>query len=156
MVNARIMTPLETAQTQIGVQELTGNNDGVPASRYMRGDKLAWCAGFVLWCLEQSGDKRIAPNDKEHYRCRLVRTLILRSKEIGLHRDKGYQPKPGDLIFFGNGAVSDVGRRGNHVGIVEGFCDVKVVHTIEGNTSNKVARRSYPHLDGRIIGYACL
>lgn len=148
-------TALDVARTQLGVQEQTGNNDGVPAERYMRGDELAWCAGFALWCLEQAGDTRIAPSDRIYYACRSVSDFIKRVKILGMWRSGGgYEPKPGDLVFFG-AAQSDVGVRGNHMGIVEVGGD-RTLHTIEGNTSNKVARRSYMLGDKKIIGYACL
>jgi cell wall-associated NlpC family hydrolase len=60
----------------------------------------------------------------------------------------GYTPAPGDLIFFdweGDG-VSD------HVGIVE-RADGTTVYTIEGNTSDSVARRSYALDSVKITGY---
>ena len=152
------MTPVEAAISQLGVQEATGNNDGVPAERYMRGDELAWCAGFVLWCLDQAKDARIAHDDKTHYRCRAVTGFMARAREVNRLRLVPYTPKGGDVIFFGNSA-RDVGQRGNHMGLVErvdtGATEV-TVHTIEGNTSNKVARRSYRLSDPRIIGYATL
>lgn len=150
------VTAIEAAISQLGVQERTGNNDGVPAERYMRGDQLAWCAGFILWCLAQAGDKRIAPDDRTHYACRSVAGFMKRAKELGLFRSgAGFEPRRGDLVFFGNGADSDVGRKGNHIGIVENVGGASL-HTIEGNTSNKVARRAYMLNDKRIIGYARL
>lgn len=55
-------------------------------------------------------------------------------------------PQPGDQIFFGrNGSYE-------HTGIVEKVEGGKV-HTIEGNTSNKVARRSYSLTSTYIMGY---
>lgn len=55
-------------------------------------------------------------------------------------------PKPGDQIFFGS--------NGNyqHTGLVEKVEDGKV-YTIEGNSHNKVERRSYALTDSYIIGY---
>ena len=43
---------------------------------------------------------------------------------------------------------------GNHVGIVE-YVSGGTVHTIEGNTSNMCARRSYSIGSWNIMGYAC-
>lgn len=55
-------------------------------------------------------------------------------------------PKPGDQIFFFyNGAI-------NHTGIVESV-DSGVVRTIEGNTSDMVARRTYSLNYSSIAGY---
>jgi hypothetical protein len=158
------MNIVEVARTQLGVHEATGRNDGIPAERYMRGDKLAWCAGFVLYCIDRSSSAHKASFSLHpvYYACRAVSGFVEVAKTLGLYRPRdGYTPKPGDVIFFAN-ATSDVGRPGNHVGIVE---DVDVhqgdgkgerVHTIEGNTSNKVARRDYAVDDTRILGYCCM
>lgn len=61
-------------------------------------------------------------------------------------------PKPGDQIFFYQGG--DVGNNNSiaHTGIVE-KADETYVYTIEGNTSNKVARRKYKLTDSKIAGY---
>jgi hypothetical protein len=67
---------------------------------------------------------------------------------------EGYNPQPGDVIFFTN-ATSDVGIAGNHCGVVEEVVEGRV-RTIEGNTSNRVARRDYAVDDKRILGYASL
>lgn len=55
-------------------------------------------------------------------------------------------PKPGDQIFFGNNGSYQ------HTGLVEKVEDGKV-YTIEGNSHNKVERRSYALTDSYIIGY---
>lgn len=52
-------------------------------------------------------------------------------------------PQPGDQIFFNNYA---------HTGIVEKIVG-SIVHTIEGNTSNMVARRTYTLGSSTIDGY---
>ena len=63
-------------------------------------------------------------------------------------KDSGYMPAHGDLIFFDweNDGVSA------HVGIVE-CADSATVYTIEGNTSDSVARRSYMTGSVKIMGY---
>ena len=55
-------------------------------------------------------------------------------------------PQPGDQVFFGKGDDAE------HTGIVEYVEDGKL-HTIEGNTSNKVARRVYDLDDPYIRSY---
>jgi hypothetical protein len=121
----------------------------------MRGDALAWCAGFVLWCIHQSDSRWRHAFEAQHYKCRRVSGFIDVAGENGVFRPrKGYDPQPGDVIFFAN-ATSDVGVAGNHCGIVEHVTDGRV-HTIEGNSSNKVARRDYAVDDKRISGYASL
>lgn len=158
------MDIVSVAQSQLGIHEATGRNDGIPAERYMRGDKLAWCAGFVLYCIDKStnahrGAFALHP---VYYKCRAVSGFVDVAKDLGLYRARAsYTPKPGDVVFFAN-ATSDVGRPGNHCGIVEsvdvhhGSGKGERVHTIEGNTSNKVARRDYAVDDVRILGYCCM
>lgn len=56
-------------------------------------------------------------------------------------------PKPGDQIFFGTSI-----EKAEHTGIVEKV-ENGIVTTIEGNTSNKVARRTYQLTYAKIVGY---
>lgn len=56
-------------------------------------------------------------------------------------------PKPGDQIFFGTSIDNS-----SHTGIVEKV-DGSNVYTVEGNTSDQVARRSYALNNSRILGY---
>ena len=146
---------LDVALSQLGIHEATGHNDGIPAERYMRGDELAWCSGFLLWCNDNSDDPKIAAVDKDYYRCRSVRQFIDVMREKGRFWPAGSRgPQANDVIFFGHTA-SDVGVVGSHVGIVEKIEGGRI-HTVEGNTSNKVARRSYPLGDKTILGYASI
>jgi cell wall-associated NlpC family hydrolase len=71
----------------------------------------------------------------------------------------GSTPTPGDLIFFD----WDKGTNPEHVGVVIEVKTVKigdqektVIYTIEGNSSGRVAIRSYTLGDKRIIGYGIL
>lgn len=56
-------------------------------------------------------------------------------------------PKPGDQIFFGTSISNS-----NHTGLVEKV-DSSKVYTIEGNTSDQVARRTYAIGASNILGY---
>lgn len=56
-------------------------------------------------------------------------------------------PQPGDQIFFSYKAGEY-----SHTGIVESVAN-GMVNTIEGNTSDMVARRSYPLASSSIVGY---
>jgi len=56
-------------------------------------------------------------------------------------------PQPGDQIFF-----SYAPGEYSHTGIVESVAN-GMVNTIEGNTSDMVARRSYPLSSSSIVGY---
>lgn len=69
-------------------------------------------------------------------------------RAAGLWRERGYEPEPGAIVFFDwdGDAASD------HVGVVES-CDGSTVRTIEGNTSDSCAKRSYAVGNPSILGY---
>jgi len=143
---------IDIAITQLGICETTGKNDGIPAKRYMRGDELAWCAGFLLFCNEESDDPDITPDDWTYYALRSVKTFQAHLEKHGCFLPRDYaSPGRNDFIIFG-GTASDVNVKGHHIGIVEKVENGRV-HTVEGNTSNKVARRSYDLKDKTILGY---
>lgn len=143
---------VDVAESQVGVAERTGHNDGIPAERYMRGDALAWCAGFLLWCNDCSDDAKWAPDTASYYRLRSVTSWIEWAKEkLRFHHRGLIVPQRGDVVFFGD-TDSDVNVHGSHVGIVTRV-DGGVIHTVEGNSGNKVARRSYPNGHKTIVGY---
>ena len=136
---------LQAARSQIGVRERTGRNDGVPAQRYSNGRREPWCANFVSWAYRKAG-KPLPGNQRS---LASVQYMEDQMKEVGkFHRGT---PKPGDIIFFKNRGASDRGR-GRHVGMVERVANGRV-YTIEGNSGNRVRRRSYPLNASRISGY---
>jgi hypothetical protein len=108
----------------------------------------AWCDMFVDWCFLTAFGYNAAlkllcqPEKSAGAGC---------TYSLGYYKAKGQfhtsNPQPGDQIFFGN-STSDV----SHTGIVEKV-DGSKVHTIEGNTSDQVARRSYTLTDKTIVGY---
>ena len=103
----------------------------------------AWCAMFVSWCAYQSGiSTEIIP---KYASCTLGREWFI---ERGLIQYKEtYTPKKGDIIFF-----TYDGDDADHTGIVIST-DANRVYTIEGNTSDTVAYRSYPLQHNTISGY---
>lgn len=128
---------VDVAIGELGYTEQGSNQTKYGAWYGMNG--AAWCHMFVSWCANQAGvSTSIVPKTAS---C---------SNGIAWFNDKGqfkyrgkYTPKRGDIIYF---------RNGGHVGIVEKTSG-STVHTIEGNTSDKVARRSYSLSDTRITGY---
>lgn len=103
---------------------------------------LAWCAMFVSWCANEAGiSSTIIP---PYANVETGKSNFLNKKIYHFRED--YVPKAGDLIFFLRDGAS-------HTGIVTG-CDGTKVYTIEGNTSNMVARRSYDLNYRTIDGYA--
>jgi hypothetical protein len=108
----------------------------------------AWCDMFVDWCFltafgyENALRLTCQPEKSAGAGC----TYSLR-----YYKNKGQfhtsNPKPGDQIFFGTSIDNS-----SHTGIVEKV-DGSKVYTIEGNTSDQVARRSYALNNSRILGY---
>lgn len=146
---------IDVALSQLGIAEATGKNDGIPAERYMRGDKLAWCAGFVLWCNANSDDENLATSTKEHYAMRSVTSMIEHCKRKGIFlSSQDTTPQRNDIVFFGD-TDSDVGVKGSHVGIVESFDPTtRKLTSIEGNYGNKVARVTQVIGKRKITGFA--
>lgn len=139
---------LDVARTQIGLRETTGRNDGPPAQRYMHGDELPWCAGFLAWCFQRAG----YPLPGEHWQIRQAAAMEDALRRVGCYAERDqHVPEPGDLIFFRWRIGSDPGP-GRHVGIVEQATEHNV-YTIEGNAGNCVSRRHYKRDDVRIVGW---
>lgn len=116
------------------------------AAGYYQANKngYAWCDMFVDWCfLQLCGTKEKA----EAMICQtgLYGAGCVWSAKYYKQQNRFYtsNPQPGDQIFFNSYA---------HTGIVEKIVG-SVVHTIEGNTSNQVARRTYTLGSSSIDGY---
>lgn len=108
----------------------------------------AWCDMFVDWCFltafgyENALRLLCQPEKSAGAGC---------TYSLGYYKKKGQfhtsGPKPGDQIFFGTSLDNST-----HTGIVEKVTAQKV-YTIEGNTSDQVARRNYALTNSRILGY---
>lgn len=130
---------VEVAASQIG------NVGGEPYwSWYGFNGRVEWCACFVSWCAHKCGyiEAGIIPKFAG------VGTGINWFQDRHQWQKRGYQPKPGDIIFFD----WDGDGYGNHVGIVESSDDT-YVYTIEGNTSDSCKRRTYFLHSTVIMGY---
>ena len=121
-----------------------GNNGDTYWSWYGFESRVEWCACFVSWCAQQCG----------YLESGVIPKFSLCSDGVdwfharGQFQDASYVPAAGDIIFFdwGNDGTID------HVGIVESVTN-GVVNTIEGNSGDKVARRSYNMGSDSIYGY---
>ena len=131
-----------------------GNVGGQPYwSWYGFNSRVEWCACFVSWCANECGyiDAGVIP---KFAGCTGGSNWF---KARGQWQDGGYEPHPGDLIFFdwnekgGSGPQDDVP---DHVGIVERV-ENGVVYTVEGNTSDSCRQRSYNVGHYEIWGYGC-
>ena len=147
------------AKTQVGYHEssLDGTTSG--SNNYTKynvwfgslegyGYNYAWCQTFVAWCASQAGiSTDVIP--------KVSGTVSAKTSfqnwgvyHTGPYEGGSYIPKAGDIIYFYS-AESD---SKHHVGIVSS-CDGNTVYTIEGNSSNQVAERSYSVTYGNIRGY---
>lgn len=140
---------LELARAELaqGVREATGRNDGVPSERYSDGRKEAWCANFVTW-LFRAAD---CPLPGNHFMLPSVRYLHETLAGLGYTLPAGEDPPPGAIVVFRTRVGSDKGT-GWHCGIVDS-CRHGALKTIEGNSGDAVAARTYREDDGRIVGF---
>jgi len=125
-----------------------GNINGDPYwSWYGFDERVAWCACFVSWCANECGYIKagILPSFAA---CQSQGIPWFKALDLWQDNGSGYIPKPGDIIFFD----WEVDGESDHVGIVE-YVEDGYVHTIEGNTSNSVARRKYALDSSVIVGY---
>jgi len=124
----------------IAIKEL-GYKASESNTKYGRwyGSQGPWCAMFVSWCAHQAGvgtsivpKYAYVPNGIKWYQNKK------RYSPAG-----SYTPKRNDIVFFGGGS---------HTGIVESVTS-GTLNTIEGNTTNSVARRHYSLTDNYVMGY---
>jgi uncharacterized protein (TIGR02594 family) len=140
------------AQAELGVrEEPMGSNEGTRIRQYRTATKGAehtpgpWCAYFVSWLAREAG----APIGPDGAGTGWVPSIESWGKSEGRFIEGGARPQPGDIIIFdwqGDG-LSD------HTGIVERVDRDGTVHTIEGNSSDMVRRRSYAQDASSIAGY---
>ena len=121
-----------------------GNGGDTYWSWYGFSSREEWCACFVSWCADQCGyiEAGVIPKFS------LCSAGMEWFESQGQFMDRSYVPATGDLVFFDWGNDGSI----DHVGIVEGVVD-GTVYTVEGNSGDKVARRSYPVGYGQIVGY---
>ena len=143
------MTIIDVASSYIGVHESTPAGRALideynklvagPYGAYHMSYSEPWCAAFASLCGVKAGIPRFPASAS----CSGMRDLAIKN---------GYKvdmtPEVGALVLFdwGDGGLLD------HVGIVERF-DTSTIYTIEGNTSDMVARRTHSRFNGTIKGY---
>jgi uncharacterized protein (TIGR02594 family) len=143
---------VQLAQQELGVSETSGNNESPRIREYRtatagaEGTPGPWCAYFVSWLAKEAGAPIGASGNGTGY----VPTLQAWGKQTNRYFEFGaQQPQPGDIVIF------DWGSRGtaDHTGIVERVGQDGTIHTIEGNSSDRVQRRSYSASTNDIAGY---
>lgn len=104
-----------------------------------------WCAAWAMNMLKDHGVLDTSSCSNVNY----CPTIVNWAKKENIWAGRGsYTPQAGDAILFdwqGDG-TSD------HIGIVEKVANGKV-YTIEGNSSDSVARRSYSLSSSKVMGY---
>lgn len=116
----------DTYLKEIGVKELTGNNDGERVQEYLKSTGLqgnySWCSAFVKWVLNSCGifTSITAWSPSAHNSKNIVYFKHTLNK----------QPKPGDVFCL----YSLSKKRIAHTGFFHRLND-GVVTTVEGNTN---------------------
>jgi len=133
-----------------------GNIGGQPYwSWYGFSYRVNWCAIFVSWCAEQCGyiDAGVLP---KFAGCVQGAQWF---DDRGRWQDRSYTPNAGDIIFFDwddpGGFSGPQDGVPDHVGIVEKVENGRV-YTVEGNSGDRCAQRSYPVGYYEIYGYGLL
>jgi len=132
-----VQNALALAQQELdkGVRENTGRNDGADISKYRNGveNGAPWCGSFVSWIY---GAGQNSDNGGTFGYDASVSGIMQKAQSAGYYAQKGsYTPQPGDLMIQKNGS--------SHVGMVTSVDNDGTIHTIEGNSGDRVAARTY-------------
>ncbi|MDD3149863.1 MAG: CHAP domain-containing protein [Candidatus Gastranaerophilales bacterium] len=137
-------TSVEIAQSLLGLKESDSSY-----LKVTQGRREAWCADTVSYIYEQAnGSCPWGYRDGKSYYKACVSEIRSWGQNQGLYHRKESVTKvnAGDLIIFEDNGYS-------HIGIVESVDADGTVHTIEGNTSDSCARRSYTLNDSHLSGF---
>jgi hypothetical protein len=138
---------LAAAQREVGVAEQPpGSNDSARIGQYRQATAGSgvgpWCAYFTSWAAREAG---VPLGDAGQGFGRVDDVWAWAERSGKAIPASGGPPQPGDLIVWDE-----------HIGIVESVGADGAVSTIEGNSSDSVARRSYGADGGGAIGYVRL
>jgi hypothetical protein len=142
------LAAVAAARTQIGQAEFPpGSNESPRIAEYRSAVQGAvvgpWCADFASWCAAQAG----APLGENGEGFQSVGALWGWAEGSGRAIPAGEgSPQPGDLIVWGS----------DHVGLIESVDPDGTIHTIEGNSSDQVAQRTYGPGESGATGYVRL
>jgi hypothetical protein len=124
---------LRAVQGEVGQKEQPpGSNDSARIAQYRSavpgGGVGPWCAYFASWAARQAGTP-LGDNGQGFGRVDDVWSWA-QSAGRAVPGGQGASPKPGDLIIWDE-----------HMGVVEAVLPDGSIQTIEGNSSDQVARR---------------
>ena len=138
---------LNLARGEVGVAEQPpGSNDSPRIAQYRQATAGSgvgpWCAYFTSWAAREAG---VPLGDAGQGFGRVDDVWAWAERSGKAIPAAGARPQPGDLIVWDE-----------HIGIVESVGADGTISTIEGNSSDSVARRSYASDGGGAIGYVRL
>jgi hypothetical protein len=140
---------LALAQGEVGqAEQPPGSNDSPRIADYRASTAGAgigpWCAYFVSWAAQGAG----APIGEAGQGFGSVAAVADWAQRTGRWNPaaSGVPPQAGDVIVWG----------GTHIGIVESVDPDGKIHTIEGNSSNAVTRRTHDAGGDGATGYVRL
>ncbi|GAA4786250.1 hypothetical protein GCM10023231_12730 [Olivibacter ginsenosidimutans] len=133
--------------SQIGVREASGHNDGLQVETYLRytglGKGNAWCAAFVCWVLGQTGVENpktawaasLFPNDKLIWK----QGKLLATRNAQRATTKGSRATGNAQLATVFGLYFSSLKRIAHCGFIDQWGDQEVI-TVEGNTNDSGSR----------------
>jgi CHAP domain-containing protein len=138
---------VKIAEGEVGVSEQPpGSNDSPRIAQYRQATAGSgvgpWCAYFASWAARQAG----VPLGDHGQGFGAVSSVWSWAQQTHRAMPAGTKPAPGDLIVWG----------GEHIGIVESVDPNGSIHTIEGNSSDRVSKRTYGPDGGGATGYVRL
>ena len=137
---------LNAVRPEVGqAEQPPGSNDSPRIAQYRQATAGSgvgpWCAYFVSWAARQAG----VPLGDAGQGFGRVDDVYAWAQRTGKALPAGSTPAPGDLIVWDE-----------HIGVVEAVDADGAIHTIEGNSSDQVARRTYGRDGGGAVGYVRL
>jgi hypothetical protein len=140
---------VNAALPEVGVSEQPpGSNDSPRIAQFRQATAGSgvgpWCAYFASWAARQAG----VPLGDQGQGFGSVSDVYAWAQKTGRAIPNGADahPQAGDLIVWG----------GEHIGIVQSVDPSGTIHTIEGNSSDKVSQRTYGPDGGGATGYVRL
>jgi hypothetical protein len=135
------------ARGEVGqAEQPPGSNDSPRIAMYRQATAGSgvgpWCAYFASWAARQAG----VPLGDHGQGFGAVSDVWAWAQSSGKALPAGSRPAAGDLIVWGS----------RHIGIVESVDPNGTIHTIEGNSSDRVSRRTYGPDGGGATGYVHL
>jgi hypothetical protein len=138
---------LASAEAEVGqAEQPPGSNDSPRIAQYRQATAGSgvgpWCAYFVSWAARQAGTP-LGDQGQGFGRVDDVWAWAERSGRATPAANA--QPQPGDLIVWDE-----------HIGIVESVGADGSINTVEGNSSDRVSKRTYGPDGGGAVGYVRL